>query len=168
MARIPLTLAAAGTTVVLLAAPAAACPNPQHNLKVNGPTNVYDPAYGTVKTQIRVTVHKNRTTVRLRVTGFPAAAKGKSFGAHVHVKPCGTDPAAAGGHYQHGTGSLRDKEIWLDFTVDAKGRASARAERRYLIDPGAAGSVVIHAEPTVPDTGAAGARLLCTSVPFGT
>jgi Cu-Zn family superoxide dismutase len=165
MARIPLTLAVAGATVVLLAAPAAAC---QHDLKVDGPTNVYDQAYGKVKTQVRVTTNKHSTTVRLRVTGFPASAKGKSFGAHVHVKPCGTDPAAAGGHYQHGTGALQDREIWLDFTVDAKGRARARAERRYLIEPGTAGSVVIHAESTNPDTGAAGGRLLCTSVPFGT
>src|SRR5687767_11121037 len=98
MARIQLTLAVAGTTVVLLAAPAAAC---QQDLKVNGPTNVHDQAYGKVKTQVRVTTNKHSTTVRLQATGFPASAKGKSFGAHVHVKPCGTDPAASGGHYQH-------------------------------------------------------------------
>ncbi|RYP80789.1 hypothetical protein EKO23_24375 [Nocardioides guangzhouensis] len=94
----------------------------------------------------------------------------RSFGAHVHTGHCGTDPLTSGGHYQHSTDPsvpLADREVWLDLTSDEHGRAVAEVIRPWVIPAGAAGSVVIHAAPTNPATGSAGARLLCTDVPFG-
>jgi hypothetical protein len=52
-------------------------------------------------------------------------------------------------------------------TVDANGVGHARASPPWHIDAGDADSVVIHALPTDPVMGAAGARLACTTVPFG-
>jgi superoxide dismutase, Cu-Zn family len=89
----------------------------------------------------------------------------------VHVKPCGRDPLASGGHYSDPEADpsvpLHEREIWLDFTVDENGNGHAKAKRRFAIAEGAASCIVIHAMPTNPDTGMAGARLACTTVPFG-
>ncbi|MFJ3668145.1 superoxide dismutase family protein [Streptomyces sp. NPDC090106] len=104
------------------------------------------------------------TTVRLRVTGF---APGHRYGVHVHRSPCGADPAAAGGHYQHepspdaqhaGAGN----EVWLDFTADADGSGAAEARHAWGFRRGEASSVVIHSAP-----GAKGDRVGCFTVPFG-
>ena len=91
---------------------------------------------------------------RLMVTGLPA---NRTFGAHVHTAPCGTDPSASGGHYQHSTGAsqpLADRELWLDVTTDAQGRGTTTTTVPWTFAPGTAGSVVIHANPTNPTTGA--------------
>ena len=81
----------------------------------------------------------------------------------------GTDPTTSGGHYQHSgaTGPLAEREVWLDVTSDERGRGVATATVPWAFAPGTAGSVVIHALPTNATTGAAGARLTCTSVAFG-
>src|SRR5262249_21155340 len=58
--------------------------------------------------------------VTLDVEGVAAPA-GTTFGAHLHVNPCGTDPTAstlgAGPHYQNPSQpqQLERPEIWLDF-----------------------------------------------------
>ena len=52
--------------------------------------------------------------------------------------------------------------------MSAAGRARAVAVADWVIAPGAAHSVVVHAQLTDEATGAAGARLLCVDVPFGT
>ena len=130
-----------------------------------GPTVVHDAAYAGVRTQVHAWARDGGTDVRLMAGGLPA---NRTFGAHVHVAPCGTDPLASGGHYQHGTtGTLAQREVWLDFTTDADGRGVGVTHIPWLIAAGTAGSVVIHANPTNPTTGAAGARLVCTDVPFG-
>lgn len=127
-----------------------------------GPDNVYDNAYKSAKMKVHVISFVGTTLVTLEVAGFPAAAQGRTFGAHVHAKPCGTDPAAAGPHSQHGTdGTLAQRELWLDVTVDGKGRGSSSAFRPWTTT---AGSVIIHAKPTDPETGTAGDRLLCTTL----
>ncbi|MCZ9343538.1 superoxide dismutase family protein, partial [Streptomyces sp. TRM76130] len=67
-------------------------------------------------------------------------------------KPCGADPAAAGGHYQHRPSAdpahaNPDNEVWLDFTPDAHGEGQAQARHDWGFRPGAASSVVIHDRP---------------------
>jgi Cu-Zn family superoxide dismutase len=102
------------------------------------------------------------------------------YGAHAHKFACGaTDPLAAGGHFQHVPGPADDpayanprNEIWLDFTTDAEGNASAQTKVPWQFSPERrAGSVIIHAEHTHtggPDgpAGTAGARLGCLTVGF--
>ena len=160
-------LAAATLTV---AAPAIA--DPSHLLRADGPTNAHDASLADVNIDVRVVnTGDGRTAVKLRAHGFPEAWRNKTLGAHVHVGSCGVDPLASGGHYQHGGAPagtpLAAKEIWLDLDVNHQGRAVSHAQAPWTIAAGTAGSVVIHALPTNPDTGAAGPRLLCTTVPFG-
>lgn len=102
------------------------------------------------------------THVTLQVKGAKAAAGG-TFGAHVHVDPCGESGGDAGGHYQHAdaTGSLEDREVWLDFTVNRAGNAHAEAVRPWPLDDGSPRSVIVHEAATNADTGVAGARLAC-------
>lgn len=132
-----------------------------------GPTVVHDPAYAEITTQVHSWAAAEGTDLRLMVRGLPAH---RTFGAHVHTGSCGSDPLASGGHYQHGTDTtvpLSSREVWLDFTTDEHGKGVGTAHIPWLIAAGTAGSVVIHANPTNPTTGAAGARLVCTTVPFG-
>jgi hypothetical protein len=102
------------------------------------------------------------THVTLHVSGVDGAA-GHTFGAHVHQKPCGASAADAGPHYQHtaAVGTLEDREIWLDFTVNAGGNGHAEAVRPWALDESTPRSVIVHALPTAPETGAAGGRLAC-------
>ncbi|MEU6031067.1 superoxide dismutase family protein [Streptomyces tauricus] len=104
------------------------------------------------------------TTVALRARGMKA---GYAYGVHVHRHPCGAEPAAAGGHYQHRpttdpAGINPENEVWLDFTADDRGEGGASARHDWNFRRGEAASVVLHAEP-----GGAGARLACFTVPFG-
>ncbi|MHC5906823.1 superoxide dismutase family protein [Streptomyces sp. S6] len=113
---------------------------------------------------VQRTANGGATVVTLRVSGFPA---GRAFGAHVHQKACGADPAAAGGHYQHvpGTGPEHvneENEVWLDFTTGQSGSGVGAASHSWTFRPGEAASVVIHDEP-----GTKGARVGCFTVPFG-
>ncbi|QXJ24581.1 superoxide dismutase family protein [Actinomadura graeca] len=172
-ARVPVraavTLAAAGAAVLApLPIPALAGPQPRLII-IDGPTNVHDAAYSGVRTRVIVREGR-RTDVRLTATGFPAAAAGKTFGAHVHRDRCGAEPAASGPHYRNPHARrhapVREKEIWLDLKVKPDGTAESRTLARWRIARGAAHSVVIHAHPTDPKTGDAGPRLLCTTVPF--
>ena len=102
--------------------------------------------------------------VTLQVMGVEADA-GRTFGAHVHTAPCGTDPLAAGGHYQHAgldaTLPLEDREVWLDFTINAAGQGHAEALRPWTVTSTDSRSVIIHALPTNSTSGLAGARLAC-------
>ncbi|WP_338696105.1 superoxide dismutase family protein [Streptomyces sp. Q6] len=100
-------------------------------------------------------------TVELSVEGL---APGHAYGAHVHQKPCGADPQAAGGHYQHVVDPQRadaGNEVWLDFTTTTAGDGRAAVRKAWGLRAGEAGSVVIHDMP-----GGAGERVACFSVPF--
>jgi Cu-Zn family superoxide dismutase len=111
--------------------------------------------------------------VTLHVRGF---VPNREYGAHAHVAPCGTSPLASGGHFQHVQGGATDpayanprNEIWLDFTTDDEGNASAQTRVPWQFDTSRAKSVVIHIEHThtgPTDSGVAGARLACINVPF--
>ncbi|OON76738.1 hypothetical protein B1H18_20425 [Streptomyces tsukubensis] len=111
---------------------------------------------------------KEGTVVILRASGLVA---GHKYGVHVHTGVCGSDPAAAGGHYQHVADPVQpsvsaayanaDNEIWLDFTADAHGAGRATARHDWHLRSKQANSVVIHSAP-----GGSGDRVACFTVPF--
>ena len=150
---------------IALAVPAGATAAGMHVDHGTGPTMVHVPAYDGIKTQVHSWSRDGSTTLRLMVNGLPAGA---TYGAHVHTLPCGALPGASGGHFQYGaTGTLAQREVWLDITPDAHGEAKSSTTVPWQFAPGTAGSVVIHALPTDPITGFADARLACTTVTFG-
>jgi Cu-Zn family superoxide dismutase len=115
----------------------------------------------------------NRTVVVLGVHGL---APSREYGAHVHTKTCGANPADAGPHYQNVPDPQQPStnpayannrnEIWLDFTVDAQGNGLAIASVDWQFpDAQRARSVVIHEHHTHTD-GTAGARLACMTTSF--
>jgi len=131
----------------------------------SGPDYAYGSANPFAAASAAVHVVKNGngdTTVTLHVQGADAPA-GQRFGAHVHQRPCGENGVDAGGHYQHAgaTGSLEAIEVWLDFTINGGGNGHSSATRPWVLDETAPRSVIIHARPTAPATGLAGARLAC-------
>ncbi|MEV6959517.1 superoxide dismutase family protein [Streptomyces sp. NPDC051207] len=102
-------------------------------------------------------------TVTLRVAGL---RPGHAYGVHVHRRPCGADPATAGGHYQHepsgDPAAVNPRnEVWLDFTADGLGRGAASARHERGFRRGEASSVVLHTAP-----GGGGTRVACFTVPF--
>jgi Cu-Zn family superoxide dismutase len=103
---------------------------------------------------------ETQVTLHVRDADGPT---GQRYGAHVHVNPCGGDGSAAGGHYQHAGagGTLEAREVWLDFTLNDSGNGHSSASRPWSLDEGSPRSVIIHAMPTNPADGAAGARLAC-------
>ncbi|WBB60956.1 superoxide dismutase family protein [Streptomyces sp. WMMC500] len=117
-----------------------------------------------------------RTSVRMGLSGL---LPNRTYGAHVHTKPCGPDPAAAGPHYQNEADPVQpsvdpayanpENEVWLDFTTDRLGNAYTSARQDWRFRPGEARSVVVHEHATMTHPGGAGmagARLACLSVPF--
>jgi len=130
----------------------------------SGPDDTYGSpnpfAHATAEVQV-VKTGEDSTHVTLHVRGIDAPA-GQTFGAHVHQQPCGATGAAAGPHYQHAgtTGTLEEREIWLDITVNAAGNAHAEATRPWVLDESTPRSVILHALPTAAD-GTAGTRLAC-------
>ncbi|MBB5119231.1 superoxide dismutase family protein [Streptomyces eurocidicus] len=126
--------------------------------------------------EVRERTSDRGTWFELRLEGVQAE---RTFGAHVHRKPCGTDPATSGGHYQNVTDPVQPSvdpayankrnEAWLDLTTDAHGRARSQTSVRWWVRAGEARSVVVHEHAT--DTrpghaGTAGARLACVNVSF--
>ncbi|MEV0633867.1 superoxide dismutase family protein [Streptomyces sp. NPDC050619] len=116
------------------------------------------------------------TRIELRVKDLAAD---RTYGAHVHTKPCGQLPTDAGPHYQNEVDPTQPSvdskyanpknEVWLDLTTnrDGTGRATAGVDWRFR--EGGARSVVIHEMATATHdghAGTAGARLACVNVPF--
>lgn len=169
-----LILATVVTSLTLTPAPAGATSGSQ--VRASGPTYVYAPParedLNDVKTWVKaVSTSSGETIVTFDVTGIPESYRGRTFGTHVHVNPCGTSPADVGPHYANPKADpsdpLRKREIWLDFTVTKAGTGHSETVHPYLIAAGAANSVVIHERPTNKATGDAGDRWVCTTVPFG-
>ena len=126
------------------------------------------PTDGARATVIALATESGRTLVLFRARGLDPSEAGRKLGAHVHVGPCvAGDGAAAGPHYKHDPAApvSPEVEIWLDFTVDARGTGFAITWVDFVIEEGDAQSVVVHALPTDP-TGAAGDRLACLPVTF--
>jgi len=130
----------------------------------SGPDHTYgaDNPFADASAVVHVVLTGNGSThVTLQVRGVDAEP-GRVFGAHVHQLPCGPAGADAGPHYAHAgaTGSLEQREVWLDFTVNAAGHGHANAKRPWPLNESPPRSVIIHADPT-NDAGGAGPRLAC-------
>jgi Cu-Zn family superoxide dismutase len=112
------------------------------------------------------------TVVTLAVQGL---VPNHPYGAHVHTRPCGPDPADAGPHYQNvidphqpsvdPTYANPHNEIWLDFTTDSRGNAFTLSTVDWAFTDRHPHSVVIHEHHTHPG-GTAGARLACLNATF--
>jgi Cu-Zn family superoxide dismutase len=152
------------------AAPAASGPQP--------PAITYDPALipSSATGTIAVASADNKTKVTLAVKGLPA---NHEYGAHVHTKQCGPQPADSGPHYQDKNDPVTPStdpayanaknEVWLDFMTDAQGDASVASTVDWKFRPGGANSVVIHAMHTATEQGKAGTagnRLACITAAF--
>jgi Cu-Zn family superoxide dismutase len=107
-----------------------------------------------------------QTRSSLVVEGF---LSNRTYGAHVHTKPCGKSPDDSGPHYQHHPGQIDPtSEIWLDFTTDGEGNGRASARHDWALDPDRLpASLVIHSKVTVPkgpQAGMAGNRIACLTL----
>jgi Cu-Zn family superoxide dismutase len=128
--------------------------------------------------EVTLTTHGEETTVHLTVSGF---VPNRAYGAHLHAKQCGVDPKAAGPHFQHHPDPAATQspstdpafanptnEVWLDFTTDASGKASATAEEPWAMTADhQPHSLVIHADKTQTEAGkagTAGARVSCLTL----
>lgn len=116
------------------------------------------------------------TLVTLSVKGL---VPNREYGAHVHTRFCGPDPADSGPHYQNVVDPRQpstdpayanpENEIWLDLTTDAGGTGVALAHVDWMFGDRGARSVVIHEHHTHTgegEAGTAGARLACVNAKF--
>ncbi|MFD7664745.1 superoxide dismutase family protein [Streptomyces sp. NPDC059788] len=147
-----------------------------------GEAVTYDPAL--VPEGSRVTVVEKRygpagtgrTVVALRLAGL---VPDRTYGAHVHTKPCGPKPADSGPHYQNVRDPVQPStdpayanarnEVWLDLKTDADGDGASVAKVDWHVRYGEARSVVVHEHKTHTEpghAGTAGARLACVNVPL--
>ncbi|GEL18193.1 superoxide dismutase family protein [Pseudonocardia asaccharolytica] len=118
-----------------------------------------------------------RSTVTLEVAGL---VSDRHYGAHAHTKACGPAATDSGPHFQHEKDPVSpsvdpayanpQNEIWLDFTTDARGRASTTSTMDWeFTDQAHPASVVVHANHTATEPGKAGTagdRAACVSVSF--
>jgi len=129
---------------------------------------VYDTGLVPPGARARVTVESGAVLATATVT-VKGMLPGRTYGAHLHVNPCGFAPEDAGPHYQHShTHASAENEVWLDFTTDSWGAATGTATQDWALVPGRLPrSLVIHAEPTRsagPEAGAAGLRVACVTL----
>ena len=170
--------AVAGVAALALAAPTALADDGGHDddrrIRAAGPLRdlrlgTADPTDGATA-QVKVEQEDGETEVSLKIQGLGRGSAGLQLGAHVHVGPCvAGNGIAAGPHFNiniAGTPISEETEVWLDFVIGRNGTARAEAEVPFVIPPGGAASVVIHADPTAPVTGRAGARIACLPVQF--
>ena len=142
-------------------------------IRADGPTFVHDPTYTGSRVEVRSidVPFSSLSLMILNVNGMPESARGRVLGAHAHTKPCADDATASGPHHANPAGdpskSLAAREVWLDISIDSQGRGTSIALFDWRIRKGDAGSVVIHAQPTNATTGAAGSRLMCTTIALG-
>lgn len=129
---------------------------------------------------VQVRVQDGSTFVQFTGTGLEAD---RDFGAHVHTRPCGDDPADAGPHYQNEVDPAAtedepsadpeyanpENEVWLDMTTDDNGNAFITSTVDWEFREGEAHSLVLHDEHTSTHeghAGTAGDRLACVTVEF--
>lgn len=184
-----LTTLVTAATVSMLSAPAVTAA--QDGLRMSATIDVFDTDHssgravtydtelvppGSLAVVASVFSESTGTITELEVRGL---VPDREYGAHVHVDPCGPSGDDAGPHYQHEQDPEQpstdpayanpDNEVWLDFTTDDKGAASARSEVDWAYGDRKPGSVVIHERHTSTgegEAGAAGARLGCITVSF--
>jgi superoxide dismutase, Cu-Zn family len=172
-----LPLAVCASAIALFAAsPALAGADRIHH---EGPIVSYSPAVPQGATARVQAVYNaaGDSVITLHVWGLMPNTE---YGAHAHQNPCGLTGAAAGPHFQRSVDPVQpsvnaayanpSNEIWLDFTTDEDGNASAQSVQRWQFEPGRrAHSVIIHQEHTSTgpaNPGTAGPRLGCLTVDF--
>ncbi|MFG1606250.1 superoxide dismutase family protein [Actinoplanes sp. NPDC049265] len=148
----------------------------------DGTAITYEPQLVPAGSTAHVTVTRlaNGMQVRLAVTGMLPL---RTYGAHLHTKPCRPDPKGAGPHYQHNPDPMASaspppadpsyanpkNEVWLDFTADRIGAATATAVLTWSFDElTPPRSLVVHASRTRTEegfAGTAGARVACLTLP---
>ncbi|MGC5015339.1 superoxide dismutase family protein [Streptosporangium sp. DT93] len=133
---------------------------------------VYDTALVPPGAEAMVTAESGSvlSTSTVTVKGMLPA---RTYGVHLHVNPCGLKPDDAGPHYRSAhthtaAHASAENEVWLDFTTDARGEATATSTQDWAFSPGKPpGSLVIHSEPTRTagtEAGSAGPRVACVSL----
>ncbi|GAA2214632.1 hypothetical protein GCM10009850_100970 [Nonomuraea monospora] len=184
--RVPASLLALMTATAALAGACAGPPAPVQNAKTAQDETVnlnsagefgsddpgavaYDRKLAPEGAQASVTIESGggRTRTSLVVEGL---LPDRRYGAHLHVKPCGSKPEDSGSHYQHHPGRIdAASEVWLDFTTDAEGAGRSSARNEWPLERAKLpGALVIHAQPTVTsgaEAGQAGARIACLTLP---
>jgi Cu-Zn family superoxide dismutase len=182
-------------TAIAMTSPASACPSisdlmsggGDHEVSISATFVPYRPGALAVtydrrllpvgaRVKIRVVSRDSTTTTRLTVRGL---VPNRAYGAHAHTKPCGPNPTDAGPHYQNVPDPVQPSvdpryanprnEIWLDFTTDARGDATAVSTVPWRFTARHAHSVVVHTMHTHTGpghAGDAGARLGCVNVDF--
>ncbi|MEU4152584.1 superoxide dismutase family protein [Streptomyces sp. NPDC026659] len=119
------------------------------------------PAAGTIRVR-QLAGPGAATTVELRVSGLKP---GRTYGAYVHQRACGSTGADAGERYRNdaAAGSTAANEVRLGFNTDARGAGAASVRHGWGFRRGEAASVVIQDRP-----GTVGVRrVACFTVPFG-
>lgn len=121
-----------------------------------------------------LTVSDARVVAELSVTGL---LPDRHYGAHAHVKPCGSDGDAAGPHFQRKQDPVQpsvdpkyanpENEIWLDFATDADGAAEVKSTVDWKLEGRRPASIVVHETHThteAGEAGKAGDRLACLTL----
>ncbi|HET6481931.1 MAG TPA: superoxide dismutase family protein [Actinoplanes sp.] len=142
----------------------------------------YDPAVVPPGATATVEIQQRTQTMEVRLVAAGLVPR-RAYGAHLHTKPCTALPAEAGPHYQHQKDPAAAtsppsvnpayanpaNEVWLDFTVDGSGEASASSVLTWTFPPGTpARSLILHAETTKTAPGVAGSagkRVACMTLP---
>jgi Cu-Zn family superoxide dismutase len=126
----------------------------------------------------RVAISTTSAGMRVELTTNGMVPR-RSYGAHLHTQPCTAVPDQAGPHYQHMHDPVKPSvdpayanphnEIWLDFTADTTGAASATSAPDWVFPAGEpARSLVVHTQQTRTspgEAGTAGARVACLTLP---
>ena len=172
-------------TPVLLAACSSAPETPASpgqggsaDIVATGMTEIYDPEVvpAAAKATAKVAQSQTGVTVRLNATGLIA---NRTYGAHLHTKPCAAKPDAAGPHYQHQADPSKPSvdpsfanpanEVWLDLTTDAQGAGAATSTQTWTFDElTPPRSLILHAQATRTAAGVAGTagdRVACLTLP---
>jgi len=183
--RIPSVALATAAALAVLAAPASGASAPVRasgNASVGGASGAYtyDPAQLPVGARLTVEAVYPGNGTSVITFHLKGAAANRDYGAHAHVASCGSDPLAAGGHFQFRPfppgGSAADptyanpvNEVWLDLSTNDDGNGHAKAVVPWQPGDRRPMSVVVHAMHTATapgSAGTAGPRLGCLSVGF--
>ena len=138
----------------------------------------YDPAVVPPGATADVAIAMGDGTVGVRLTVSGLIPR-RAYGAHLHTMACTALPDAAGPHYQHSADPSKPSvdpayanpmnEVWLDFTADANGSASASSVHQWQFDATRQPrSLVLHAQSTRTQEGVAGTagpRVACLTLP---
>ena len=180
----PATSTPAGSSPAISASPTSGPTITGHGTFVAytpGATAVtYDPALVPVGATAMLTTTQTAANTRVQLT-VAGLRPHRGYGAHLHTNPCGPTGDAAGPHYQHqhdpAASASRPSvnpsyanphnEVWLDFTTDGHGSATAATTQPWTFGTNPR-SLVIHAmtTKTAPgQAGTAGARAACLTLP---